>query len=116
MKTRNGKIAQLPKPIRDDLNHRLENGKQGKELLEWLNSLPETKDLIAQKFDNQPITPSNLSDWRHGGFLDWRADQLREARVKRICETGGNLEKAEAGDLFENFARITIAEMMVDLD
>jgi hypothetical protein len=116
MKTRNGKIAQLPKPIRDDLNHRLENGKQSPELLKWLNSLPETKDLLAQKFDNQPITPSNISDWRHGGFQDWRADQIREARIQRICETGGSLEKAEAGDLFENFARITIAEMMVNLD
>ena len=116
MKTRIGKIAQLPKSIRDDLNHRLENGKQGRELLEWLNSLPETKELITQKFDNQPVTASNLSDWRHGGFQDWRADQIREARIQRICETGSSLEQAEAGDLFENFARITIAEMMVNLD
>src|SRR3954463_11051197 len=115
MKTRLGKIAKLPKPIRDDLNHRLENGKQSPELLEWLNSLPETKELITQKFDNQPITKSNLSDWRHGGFQDWRADQLREARIQRICETGGTLEQAETGDLFEHFARITVAEMMVDL-
>jgi len=116
MKTRLGKIAQLPKSIRDDLNHRLENGKQSPELLEWLNSLPETQDLITQKFANQPITRSNLSDWRHGGFAEWRADQLREARIQRICETGGSLEQAETGDLFEHFARITVAEMMTDLD
>jgi hypothetical protein len=116
MKTRLGKIAQLPKSIRDDLNHRIENGKQGTELLEWLNGLPETKEIIAQKFDNQPITRCNLSDWRHGGFLDWRADQNREARIQRISESGESLQKAEAGDLFENFARITVAEMMDDLD
>jgi hypothetical protein len=116
MKTRLGKIAQLPKPIRDDLNHRLENGKQSPELLEWLNALPETQQLITQKFDNQPITRSNLSDWRQGGFADWRADQIREARIQRICETGDTLEKAEAGDLFENFARMAVAEMVTDLD
>ena len=116
MTTRTGKIAQLPKSVRDDLNRRLENGKQSPELLAWLNSLPETQELLTQKFENQPITRSNLSDWRQGGFAEWRADQLREARIQRICETGRNLERAENGDLFENFARITLAEMTVDLD
>ena len=36
--TRNGKIARLPKTIRDDLGRRIENGEQGKELVEWLNA------------------------------------------------------------------------------
>ncbi|HWC60759.1 MAG TPA: hypothetical protein VHC44_13770 [Verrucomicrobiae bacterium] len=116
MKTRIGKIAQLPKSIRDDLNHRLNNGHQSPELLKWLNGLPETKELLAEKFDHQPITKSNLSDWRHGGFEDWRQDQLREARIQRISETGESLEQAETGDLFENFARIAVAELMADLD
>jgi len=116
MSTRNGKIAQLPNSIRHELNHRLENGQQGPDLLQWLNSLPETQKLIAEKFDNQPITRSNLSDWRQGGFKEWQVDQLREARIKRVCETGGSLKKAETGDLFENFARMAIAEMVTDLD
>jgi hypothetical protein len=116
MTTRTGKIAQLPKPIRDDLNHRLENGRQGPELLAWLNALPETKAFLAEKFDNQPITKSNLSDWRKGGFLEWQQDQVREARIQRICESGESLHQAETGDLFENFARIAVAELMADLD
>ena len=116
MITRTGKIAQLPKSIRDDLNHCLENGKQGPELLEWLNALPETKHVLAEKFDNQPITKSNLSDWRQGGFLEWQQDQAREARIQRISESGESLQQAETGDLFENFARIAVAELMADLD
>lgn len=115
MKTRNGKIAQLPQPIRDDLNHRLQNGQQSPELLVWLNQLPETKELLA-KFNYQPINKSNLSDWRHGGFLEWLQDQAREARIQRISESGATFEKAEAGDLFENFARFAVAELMDDLD
>ena len=117
MKTRTGKIAQLPKPIRDDLNQRLQNGKQGPELLKWLNSLPETQDLIADKFDHQPINRQNLSEWRHGGYEDWLRHQDRELRIQRIAEEGSDLEEREgAADLFENTARIAVAELMADLD
>jgi hypothetical protein len=116
MKTRIGKIAQLPKSIRDQLNRRLENGEQGPELLKWLNRHPKTKNILAKKFDNQPVTKSNLSDWRHGGYLEWRSDQARQSRIQRISESGNCFKKAETGDLFENFARFAVAELMADLD
>jgi hypothetical protein len=35
MKSRNGKIARLPKKIRDQLNRRLQDGRLGPEILEW---------------------------------------------------------------------------------
>jgi hypothetical protein len=116
MKSRVGKIAQLPKAIRDELNQRLENGKQGPELLKWLNALPETQELLAKQFENQPITKSNLSNWRQGGYRAWTKDKAREDRIHHLSESGDTLEKAEAGDLFENFARITVAELAADLD
>src|SRR5262245_51926613 len=77
--TRNGKIARLPRTIRDQLNRRLENGDQAKSILPWLNSLPEVKSLLAADFDSRPINPQNLSEWRKGGFRDWltRQDALQ---------------------------------------
>ncbi len=117
MKTRTGKIAQLPKPIRDDLNQRLQNGKQGPELLKWLNSLPETQDLLTEKYDHQPINRQNLSEWRHGGYEDWLRHQDREYRIQRIAEEGSDLQDREGqDDIFENTARIAIAELMTDID
>src|SRR5690348_602889 len=113
MKTRNGKIAQLPKAIRDELNQRLENGEQGPELLPWLNLLPETRELLTKKFAGQPVNKSNLSDWRQGGYREWLKDKSREERIQRLSESGTSLEKAECGDLFENFARIAVAELAV---
>ena len=117
MKTRIGKIAQLPKPIRHELNHRLENGKQSPELLKWLNDLPKTKELLAEKFEGSPITRSNLSDWRHGGYQDWLRLRAREARIQRVIESGDSLKTLEGqSDLFENFARMVIAELADDLE
>ena len=117
MKTRTGKISQLPKSIRDELNHRLQNGKQGPELLPWLNSLPETKELITTKFDHHPINRQNLTEWRHGGYEDWLQHQQREWRIQRVTEEGSDLEKRELKqDAFEHSARFALAELMADFD
>ncbi len=40
---RNGKIARLPRAIRDELNRRMDDGQTGQELLPWLNGLPQAK-------------------------------------------------------------------------
>jgi hypothetical protein len=117
MITRVGKIAQLPKSIRDDLNQRLENGKQGPELLKWLNALPETQELLAEKFEAMPINRQNLTEWRQGGYEEWLRHQQREQRVQRIVEEGASLGHIEgSSDLFENCARIAIAEWLADMD
>ncbi len=47
---RNGKIARLPREIRDELNRRLENGVQGLPLLAWLNAQPEVLGVLARDF------------------------------------------------------------------
>src|SRR5579862_4758750 len=77
--TRRGKIARLPCSIREELNQRIEDGEQGTRLVEWLNSLPEVMTVLAQDFEGQAISESNLTLWRNGGFLDWQA--RRDARA-----------------------------------
>src|SRR5579883_2171501 len=80
-----GKIARLPEPIREQLNLRLEEGEGGEGLLEWLNGLPETRQLLEQDFGGRPINKQNLSDWRQGGLAEWQlrrqlAEQARSTR------------------------------------
>jgi hypothetical protein len=112
MKTRLSKIAQLPKSIRDQLNHRLENGKQGPELLPWLNALSDTKELMADKFDGRLITPQNLSEWRRGGYQDWLQHQQRLEWFDHFSENETELEQHDAcGDTFEAMSRLFIVEI-----
>jgi hypothetical protein len=68
--SRTGKIACLPEEIRDDLNEHMINGKKGPELLPWLNSLPEVRDVLTRHFSGRDINHQNLSAWRRGGFRD----------------------------------------------
>lgn len=73
--TRTGKIARLPRHIRDHLNRRLHDGNPAKHLAAWLNTLPEVQTILAAEFAGKPIRPQNLSEWKHGGYRDWLLDQ-----------------------------------------
>ena len=83
--TRTGKIARLPREVRQMLNQRMENGARGKDLVVWLNSLPEVKAGLAAGFGGAPITESNLSIWRRGGW-DWLEQQQVAETAKQLMQ------------------------------
>src|SRR5208282_4794000 len=66
--TRVGKIAHLPHDIREQLNRRLMDGETGRDLVAWLNSLPETQRVTLALFDGRPVSEQNLSEWKQGGY------------------------------------------------
>lgn len=96
MRTRTGKIARLPRTVRDRLNQRLANGESGEALLEWLHAQPEVLEVLVRDFDGRPILKQNLSDWRRGGFRDWEARQERIETVQRLAEEADDIESAAA--------------------
>src|SRR5229473_3322936 len=95
--TRTGKIARLPVEIRHQLNRRLQDGKPGKQLVVWLNSLPEVREALKEEFGARPITEQNLSEWKLGGYADWERHEGSCALVARLTDEAGDL-KVAAGD------------------
>jgi hypothetical protein len=100
MKTGNGKIANLPSQIRDELNWRINDGDEGKELVEWLNAKPEVIEVVTKLFDGKPISEQNLSQWRTHGYRKWHAEHVildelgnLSQNSERIEETGIDCEK-----------------------
>ena len=73
--TRNGKIARLPRLVRDELNSRLDDGQQGTDVVQWLNAHPDVQRVLSGSFDGRPITEGNLTEWKQGGFLEWKRQQ-----------------------------------------
>lgn len=94
--TRNGKIARLPRYLRDVLNRRLYEGESGKKLVAWLNSLQATKDTMEEYFNSVPISEQNLSEWKQGGFLEWQKHEESLEWVRQMTEQAGDLSE-EAG-------------------
>ena len=73
------KIARLPRPLREEVNRRLDRAEQIKPIVEWLNSLPEVKTILDAEFGGEPIKRQNLDGWKKTGFRNW---QLRQAALE----------------------------------
>jgi hypothetical protein len=110
--TRRGKIARLPRNIRETLNSRLENGDPGDILVLWLNTLPEVRSILAAYFHGRPISEQNLSEWKLGGFIDWQRKQDTCARVRGLLDFTLDLDNASAGQsLPDRLADLLAAEL-----
>ena len=99
VKSRNGKIAALPEDVRLELNDRLINGAKGPELLPWLNSLPEVRDVLDRHFAGRNINHQNLTAWRGGGYRDWMF--RRELLMTSLeAQARARLQQPASADLF----------------
>ena len=102
--TRRGKIARLPAHIRRQLNQRLENNEPAQTILPWLNTFPETRQILASQFDGASITPQNLSEWRQGGFREWLLLQELMDHATRLHEGLSELPACEPAALADDLA------------
>ncbi|MGD1084241.1 MAG: hypothetical protein ABSA47_05735 [Verrucomicrobiota bacterium] len=104
-----GKIARLPGAIRAQLNARLQRGDDGKNILAWLNSLPEVKSVLDAEFAGRPVTPQNLSDWRLGRFQEWLARQDILAQAEELAATRKDLDALCQGQSLADHLALVIA-------
>lgn len=95
--TRTGKIARLPRQIREQLNRRLQDGELGARLVEWLNSLPDTQRVLTAEFGGRPISEQNLSEWKQRGYRDWERHQESRALVRELTHQSDELADESAG-------------------
>jgi hypothetical protein len=98
MKTRTGKIARLPRLIRNELNQRLDDGVEGKKLVRWLNRLPEAREVLREYFQGKPVTEQNLSDWKAGGFAEGQQRQEFLAQARELAETAEEVREVSRGN------------------
>ena len=103
---RNGKIARLPREIRDKLNCRLQNGEQGTPLLEWLNGLPQVRQTLVEGFGGSPISKQNLSEWRTGGHAEWQARQETLDQARELAADATEITAATDGRLTDHLATV----------
>jgi hypothetical protein len=107
--TGNGKIARLPRNIRDQLNCRLNEGETGKELVRWLNELPQVKEVLAGRFGARPISEQNLSEWKIRSHPQWLARQESLAHASELAADAKELGEATDGKLTDHLATVLAA-------
>lgn len=115
-RARTGKIARLPWAVRLELNRRLDDGEPADSLLAWLNALPSVRLVLERQFEGRPVTASNLSDWRHGGFADWQ--RSREARQDLFADVLGQVGEFEASgvpDCYDAAHSYAVVQVLAEL-
>lgn len=112
--TRKGKIARLPKRIRDQVNLRLLNNEPGSTILPWLNELPEVQSMLAEHFRAEPINDQNLSAWRTGGFAQWMQQQDELERTRSRSQHALDLVKAGGHHISDGLAAIIAGDVLED--
>ncbi len=113
--TRNGKIARLPAALRQQLNQRLLDGQPGAQLLQWLNGLPKVQALLKAQFNGKPISKTNLSQWKMGGYPAWQAQQRMAGDVKSILDGAAALQSAAKDGLAGHMTLILAAGMAIEM-
>jgi hypothetical protein len=113
--TRNGKIARLPRTIREELNQRLLDGEPGRQLIEWLNGLPGVQAVLKSRFNGSAITEANLSQWKNGGYAAWEAGERMADTVSSLIDGTKALQTADQGGLNDRMALMLAATLATQM-
>ena len=108
-----GKIGRLPKCIRDELGHRIEDGEQGKELVKWLNGLPGVQRVLKEQFGGRAVTEQNLSEWKQTGHPEWLRQEETRLLVSKLTEQSDDLDEAADGmEISDRYASVLSVELI----
>jgi hypothetical protein len=107
-----GKIARLPRKIREELNGRLDENEPGSEILPWVNALPGAKRALAKYFRGVPISDANLSQWRRIGYQRWVRKQEGEAEIRIMAEELEDFSAAAGEKLARKTATLAAARVL----
>ena len=102
--TRTGKIARLPRDIREQINRQLHNGELGTNLVDWLNALTKVQAVLKAEFEGRPISEQNLSEWKAGGYRDWMTQQEALDMIHRLSADTAELKEAASELLTDKLA------------
>src|SRR5690348_14363633 len=111
---RHGKIARLPRALREEVNVRLQNGVPGRGIVAWLNERPEVKGMLERHFGGSPVNEQNLTEWKQGGYAEWLTKQELVEEVREAAEDAEDLAKA-GGALADHAARTLSARYLLAL-
>lgn len=116
--TRKGKIARLPAAIREEVNLRLHDGQPASKILAWLNTQEVVLRVLDELFNEEPVSPQNLSEWKGGGYLDWLRRREKVENMRQLSQYAYSMAQA-GGSVSEGAAAIAggkILEFLEDAD
>jgi hypothetical protein len=72
-----------------------------RDLLSWLNQMPEVQAILAAHLAAKPSDESNLTHWKQGGYLEWAAPEQVRPTALAFLETQPGEPQVPVGTLSE---------------
>jgi hypothetical protein len=113
---RKGKVATLPAKIREEVNRRLHDGEQARQILPWLNADKDVLRVLDELWHEEPVTAQNLSEWRRGGFQDWQRQREHIEKIKILADFSSKMAQASGGSLSQGAIAIAGGHIMEVLE
>ena len=110
-----GKIGSLPAHLREEVNRRLHDGKTGREICDWLNSVPEVLVILDERWGEQPITPQNLSEWKAGGYQIWLRNREKGEHLRKLTDWAYTLTDQVAVEKLTGAAQAIMAGNLLEV-
>jgi hypothetical protein len=104
-----GKISRLPHHLREQIHLRLRDGQKGGQIVAWLNSSPEVRQVLATAFAGHSITQPNLSEWKKRHHPAWLLQQDALAQAGRFLAESREIAQAGQGALTDHLATFVAA-------
>jgi hypothetical protein len=127
---RTGKIARLPKTLRDAVNLALDDGASANAVIKLLTDAKANGATNGDGSEIEIPNDQNITNWRDGGFADWKKEneRLDDMRMKRefalrivqeneggkIHEAGLNLAASQIFELLQDFDVSALKERLAD--
>src|SRR6185369_15024245 len=97
---RNGKIARLPKAVRDRINQWIDDGRTYPQIIKNLGD------------DAKDLNPGHFSEWRKGGYEDYLRHQEWRDQLRILRENGSDMTELTDGPKFqETLVQIALTEI-----
>ena len=128
--TRTGKIARLPKTLRDAVNTALRDGATAAAVIKLVSAAAANGTTNGDGSAIEIPNEQNITNWRDGGYQDWLKEQERldDMRAKRefalrvvqenegskIHEAGLNLAASQIFELLQDFDVSTLKAQLAD--
>jgi hypothetical protein len=101
--TRNGKVARLPKEVRDQVNQML------------LDNVPFAKIIESLGDQGKGITYRNMTNWKAGGYKEWLLDEERKDALILRRDSAISLLNEKAGATVQDASRTIAAAQLYEL-
>jgi len=100
-RTRTGKVARLPKAVRDKICQMMLDGRTYLQIIAQLGE------------DGKELNEDNLSTWKSGGYLEWRDEERELLEMRYHQEYANDLARETQGtSLCEATSKMLIAQLL----